>query len=139
MPSLLAQNEVLKGFEPSWVAWLEERCIEIGFNRGDLVIERGHAAIGLYLLLDGEVSVRTDRGGELARVGQGGVIGEMALVDGGTRSVNVLAVTNVSSMLMTASEFEAIKVARPEIALAVMTNLCRILSWRIRNLTRLLS
>ena len=103
------------------------------------MIERGHAAIGLYLLLDGEVSVRTDRGGELARVGQGGVIGEMALVDGGTRSVNVLAVTNVSSMLMTASEFEAIKVARPEIALAVMTNLCRILSWRIRNLTRLLS
>jgi len=103
------------------------------------VIERGHAAIGLYLIRDGEVSVRTDRGAEIAKVRMGSVIGEMALVDGGTRSVNVVAVTDVASILMTTHQFDAIKVQRPEIALAIMTNLCRIMSSRVRGMQRLLS
>jgi CRP-like cAMP-binding protein len=135
----LADNELLKGFEPTWVSWFEERCIEVGFGQGELMIEKGHSAIGLYLILDGDVSVRTESGGELDRAGAGSVIGEMALLDGGKRSVDVIATTDVSSMLLTASQFEAMKVARPEIALAVMTNLCRILSSRVRGMVRLLS
>lgn len=137
MTLAIAKNELLNGFEPGWIAWFQERCIEIAFSQGDLMIEQGSSAIGLYLLLEGEVSVQTDRGDELAKVGSGSVIGEMALVDGGLRSVNVIATTDVSSYLLTASEFEAIKRARPEIALAVMTNLCKIISSRVRSLHRL--
>lgn len=135
----LGDNELLRHFEPDWVTWFEQRCIPVGFGAGDLVIERGHSAIGLYLLLEGDVSVRTDRGGEIAKVGGGSVIGEMALVDGGKRSVDVVATTAVSSLLMTAHAFEAIKVERPEIALEVMTNLCKIISSRVRGMQRLLS
>jgi len=137
--STLQDNELLRGFKPDWVTWFEEHSIEVSFSRGDLVIERGHAAIGLYLIRDGEVSVRTDRGAEIAKVRMGSVIGEMALVDGGTRSVNVVAVTDVASILMTTHQFDAIKVQRPEIALAIMTNLCRIMSSRVRGMQRLLS
>lgn len=139
MASTLADNTLLKDFEPDWIMWFEERCIPISFCEGDYMIEGGHAAVGLYALLDGEVSVRTDRGGEIAKVGGGSVIGEMALVDGGKRSVNVVAMTDVSSMLMTAHQFEAVKKERPEIALAVMSNLCRLISSRVRGLQRLLS
>lgn len=134
----LSDNELLSNFAPDWATWFQERCIEVGFGAGDLVIERGHSAIGLYLLLDGDVSVRTDRGGELAKVSAGSIIGEMALVDGGRRSVDVIATTRVSSMLMTAHAFETIKVERPEIALAVMSNLCKIISSRVRGMQRLL-
>lgn len=139
MTLVLAHNELLRGFEPGWVSWFEDRCIEVGFSQNEFMIERGHSAIGLYLMLEGEVSVRTERGGELARVGSGSVIGEMALVDGGTRSVDVVTTKPVSSLLMTAREFEAIRAAKPEIALVVMTNLCKIISARVRSLHRLLS
>jgi CRP-like cAMP-binding protein len=135
----LADNELLKGFEPAWVSWFEERCIQVAFSQGEFMIEKGHSAIGLYLILDGVVSVRTESGGEFDRSGAGAVIGEMSLLDGGKRSVDVVAITDVSSLLLTASQFEAMKVERPEIALAVMTNLCRILSSRIRGMVRLLS
>jgi len=118
--STLQDNELLRGFKPDWVTWFEEHSIEVSFSRGDLVIERGHAAIGLYLIRDGEVSVRTDRGAEIVKVRMGSVIGEMALVD-------------------TTHQFDAIKVQRPEIALAIMTNLCRIMSSRVRGMQRLLS
>lgn len=53
-----------------------------------------------YLILEGEVSVR--RGGEeVARVGAGDVIGEMALVDRRLRSATVVAVSTLEVLHFT--------------------------------------
>lgn len=45
-----------------------------------------------YLILEGEVSIR-QHGEEIARVGAGDVVGEMALVDQRLRSATVVAMT----------------------------------------------
>lgn len=133
----LANNELLRDFQPDWVVWFEERCIPVAFDPGDFMIEGGHAAAGLYLLLDGRISVLSTRGDRIAELLAGSIVGEMALVDGGLRSADVVAETSVSTLLMTKHQFLAIGRSRPEIALAVMTNLCRIMSSRVRHLHQL--
>lgn len=137
MTIALANNELLRDFEADWVEWFEEHCIPVGFDPGDNVIEGGHTAAGLYVLLSGQVFVLSNRGDRIANVRAGSVIGEMALVDGGLRSADVIAETGVSTLLMTKHQFQAIGRNRPEIALAVMTNLCRIMSSRVRHLHQL--
>lgn len=137
MTVALANNELLRDFEPDWVEWFEEHCIPVSFDPGDYVIEGGHTAAGLYVLLNGQVSVLSNRGDRIANVSAGSIIGEMALVDGGLRSADVVAETGVSTLLMTKHQFQAIGRNRPEIALAVMTNLCRIMSSRVRHLHQL--
>jgi glutaminase len=137
MTVALADNELLRDFEPDWVDWFEERCIAVGFSPGDHMIEGGHAAAGLYLLLGGKVVVLSNRGDRLARICAGSVIGEMALVDGGLRSADVMAETDVATLLMTKHQFQTIGRSRPDIALVVMTNLCRIISTRLRHLHQL--
>jgi len=139
MTVALASNDLLQNFEPDWVAWFEERCIAVAFDPSDLMIEGGHSAAGLYLLLDGQISVLSSRGDRIAIIRAGSVVGEMALVDGGLRSADVVAETSVSALLMTKHQFQAIGGSRPEIALAVMTNLCRIMSSRVRHLHQMVS
>jgi CRP/FNR family transcriptional regulator, cyclic AMP receptor protein len=53
-----------------------------------------------YLILDGEVSVRRD-GSEIARVGPGELIGEMALVNHKLRNATVVAETQLEVLHFT--------------------------------------
>ena len=135
----LSQNELLQGFERGWVSWFRDFCTAMRFDRGDTMIESGSSAAGMYLLLDGQVAVMSRAGDRIATITSGNVVGEMALVDGGSRSADVVADTAVSALLITKNQVEAIGQARPDIGLLIMTNLCRIISKRVRHLHQLVA
>jgi hypothetical protein len=56
------------------------------------LVEEGDVGTELFLLLDGVLSVEID-GKSIAHVGPGAVVGERALVEGGTRTATLRAVT----------------------------------------------
>ena len=63
------------------------------FAEGDLVTEQGAPGDEVYLLLDGVLRVEVD--GELvAELGPGAILGERALLEGGTRTASLRAVTS---------------------------------------------
>jgi CRP-like cAMP-binding protein len=134
----LAQNELLQGFQPGWIAWFRDHCVPLDFAAGAHVIEGGAAAAGMYVLLDGTVSVVNRNGETINRIEAGGVVGEMALIDGGARSADVVADTPVRALLVTRSRLDAIGRERPDIGLILMTNLCRIITKRARHLHQLI-
>ncbi|MEZ5930785.1 MAG: cyclic nucleotide-binding domain-containing protein [Alphaproteobacteria bacterium] len=138
MPVDLAHNELLQGFQPGWVGWFRDYCIPLNFDTGACVIEGGSAAAGMYLLLDGTVSVLNRAGELINRIEAGGIVGEMALIDGGARSADVVADTPLASLLITRDRLEAIGHERPDIGLILMTNLCRIITKRARHLHQLI-
>ena len=61
-------------------------------KEGDLLTEQGAAGDEVFLLLDGVLRVEVD--GELvAEVGPGAILGERAVLEGGTRTASLRAVT----------------------------------------------
>ncbi|MEM7044488.1 MAG: cyclic nucleotide-binding domain-containing protein [Pseudomonadota bacterium] len=130
----LAENELLRKFHPGWISWFSDYCTAINFEPGDYMIERGSAAAGMYILIDGRVTVQKTNGNPIATIRGGSVVGEMALVDGGSRSADVVAETHVSTLMITKNQVEAIGQTRPDIGLVIMTNLCSIISNRARHL-----
>jgi Cyclic nucleotide-binding domain len=61
-------------------------------SAGDTLVEQGEPGDVLYLLLDGVLGVEVD-GEEVAEVGPGAVLGERALLEGGTRKATLRAAT----------------------------------------------
>jgi hypothetical protein len=59
---------------------------------GDTLVEQGDPGDSLFLLLDGVLGVEVD-GRPVAEVGPGAVLGERALLEGGTRTATLRAVT----------------------------------------------
>lgn len=139
MTADLIENELLRNFQPGWVHWFRDYCTAMNFDPGDYMIERGCAAAGMYLLLDGHVSVKTENGESIATIKERSVVGEMALVDGGSRSATVVAETDVSTLMITKGQVEAIGQTRPDIGLVIMTNLCSIISNRARHLHEMIA
>jgi len=61
-------------------------------EQGESLVEQGAPGDELYLLLDGVLSVEVD-GDEVAEVGPGALLGERALLEGGTRMATLRATT----------------------------------------------
>lgn len=72
---------------------------------GGLLTEQGEEGAELYLLLDGVLSVEVD-GEALAELGPGAVLGERALLEGGTRTATLRAVTSAKVAVATADDIE---------------------------------
>jgi hypothetical protein len=85
---------------------------------GETLVEQGESSNELYLLLDGVVAVEVD-GDEVAEIGPGAVLGERAVLEGGTRTATLRARTGcrvavVSPELIDQGSLQALSAGRAE-------------------------
>jgi Cyclic nucleotide-binding domain len=69
------------------------------YDQGQAIVEQGEEGRELFLLLDGIVDVEVD-GEEVAEIGPGALLGEMALLEGGRRTATLWATTPVRAVVV---------------------------------------
>ncbi|MDP6787985.1 MAG: GGDEF domain-containing protein [Rhodospirillales bacterium] len=94
---------------------------------GETVIRAGGTGETMFVIQVGEAEILND-GLVLDVVGPGGVVGEMALVDGSLRSATVRARTDLRLMPISKADFGLLIRSRPEFGLYVM----KVMSLRLR-------
>lgn len=75
--------------------WLSRTGQRVRIGSGETLIHPGIRMDQLFIVLDGELQVRSRNGKEIARVGVGDILGEMSFVDDSPTSASVTAITNV--------------------------------------------
>ncbi|MBI3183984.1 MAG: mechanosensitive ion channel [Myxococcales bacterium] len=114
---------------------LAKRLRYAPFTNGEVITRQGAEAHWLYLIIDGEVSVRVsaDNGleREVARLRTGDFFGEMSLMTGERRSATVVALRDVECYRLDKNAFEEVIRRRPELA----EDVAEILARRRRELT----
>ena len=86
----LRRCRLFDGLDDAHIGFLAEFCQHARADRGEFILREGQREDRLFLLLDGNVSVRVG-GTEIARLFRGDFFGEMNIVDGGTCSASVMA------------------------------------------------
>jgi len=79
-------------------------------KEGKTLVEQGTESDELYLLLNGVLVVEVD-GEQLAELGPGAVLGERAMLEGGTRTATLRAVTDCKVAAVTAGGIDRDKLA----------------------------
>ncbi|MCW3012223.1 MAG: cyclic nucleotide-binding protein [Solirubrobacterales bacterium] len=107
---------------------------------GELLVEEGGTDRDLFLLVGGRLEVL---GGEreahaLHEVEAPTVVGELAFLDGLPRSVTLRAATDVDVLRLTPAAFDALAAAEPALGRAVLFELGRMVSARLRTATAVL-
>jgi len=92
------------------------------FHHGTTIVVAGEPGDTLYVLLDGEVSVRRSGLPTISR-GMGSFFGELALLDGGVRSATVVASGPVVCLTITQSGFLKLLRAEPAMSVALLREL----------------
>ncbi len=105
-------------------------CQERHYSAGTTILSQGDSGVGLYVIKSGKVRIlhssspdRPDE--ELATADAGNVIGEMSLLDDLPRSASVIAVDDVTALLLPIWEFRTTLQSHPDIALKLLSVLSR--------------
>lgn len=102
---------------------------EIRHAAGEPVLEEDRSGVGFHLILSGTAAV-TVGGTEVARFGPGDYFGEMSIIDGAPRSATVTAVDDLTTLAITAWEFEGLMEHHPSVMRVLLVEL----SGRIRQM-----
>ncbi len=98
------------------------------FSAGQIIFFRDDEARDLFVVRKGRVrlSILSNEGRELslAHATEGDVFGEIALLDGGPRTANATALTDVDTLSLSRSALINLIEARPRIATAAIAFLC---------------
>ena len=113
---------------------------------GTVLIREGDAQdqVGMMLVLSGDVTVENtiaagDEGMVVTVLGPGGLIGEMALIDGSKRSATCVASTDVIVAVLTRDALMGLMQAQPLIASRLLLAIGKRLADHLRETTRKLT
>ena len=131
---LLRRMEIFEGLAVAELAAVATVCEDYVAQPGEKIITEGDVGETMYLIVKGKVKVSQagDDGCdlELAELGEGDYVGEMALFDDAPRSATVSAEGPVQLLVLYKREFEETVREYPQVAL----QMCKELSRRLRKL-----
>ena len=105
-----------------------EKCIN-DFDVGDVIFEEGSSGRELFVVLDGQIEIAKITGGNktvIVTLGKGEFFGEMAVIDGSSRSATAIAAApKTRVMRINHARFVYLVSQQPAFALMVMDALSK--------------
>lgn len=127
---LCRRVELFRGLEPETVAKIFAKGVTAEYKPGDYVFRKHDEGQELYVILSGSVKIEDD-GATLAKLGQGDMFGEMALVSKEPRSASASALEPTS--LLALSD-DIIRCLLPsEAAIQMLVNIVVTVSRRLKS------
>ena len=137
--ALLGIKETLRGvdlfarLDDELLGALADSSVTTAFTAGDQLVRQGDEADGVWVITEGEVELQR-RGTPAVNYGPGMVVGDLSLLSGEPHSVDAIAKTDGSRLVIGAGEFLAAVRHHPEVA----SEFIKVLISRIRLLQGLL-
>jgi CRP-like cAMP-binding protein len=134
---LLATAPLFAGMAPEELADLARVAQPFELLPGDRLFRQGDTADSLYVVGSGRLEavarLPAEREESLAAVGPGEVVGELALLSGGTRSATVHALEATTGVVIERQPFDRLRAALTPGGLAVMRRLWGVVCDRLRR------
>jgi len=135
---LLGRSSMFQHMRPEDLATLAARAKDRPMRSGEVLFRRGDPGTIMLVILVGQIRIalpsRDGREQVLRMMQPGDVLGEMALLDGGSRTADAVAETNGRLLVVERDDFLSVLRTDPNFAVAVTT----MLSHRLRTVTWLL-
>ncbi|MFM7216667.1 MAG: cyclic nucleotide-binding domain-containing protein, partial [Bacteroidota bacterium] len=125
---ILKQTEVFAPLPKELLTQLGELSYPMAAEAGEVIIRKGDDGDSLYLITNGKVKVH-DENQIVAECGRGEIVGELALLDRGPRSMNVTTLEPTSFLLINRETFFHLLKDRPD----VTEKMIGLLTQRLRN------
>ncbi|HKZ54239.1 MAG TPA: cyclic nucleotide-binding domain-containing protein [Anaerolineales bacterium] len=138
--SQLSKVELFDGLTEDELSQVASICRERVFHPGEVITQQGESGDELFVVTEGLVEVLL--GGPQAErkpravvnLGQGQIIGEMALVDHGPRSATVRALTDPTLVqAVSIEDFEGLFEDNHHLGFIIMRNMASDLSFKLRH------
>ena len=115
----LARLALFADFTPGDFEQLLSIAREVAFPEGERVVERGQLDVGLYVIVEGEVSV-VFQDEELAVLPRGSFFGEISSLLGETVVADIIARSPLRCLVIPPDQVETLLLAHPRVTLRML-------------------
>lgn len=129
---ILKRSPLAHGLTPEQLAALDGLAKRSNFTAGESLTKLNDIDADLYVVGDGRVQFLTHDGDLLGEAGPGGIVGEIAFIDGRHRTAHAVAAGYVEAIRFPARELRALMVKDKALGFMVLANLSIVLSHRLR-------
>lgn len=131
--ALLSMNSLFAKLGEEPLERIAGLCVRRRLSTGELLFEKGDQGDSLYGVRRGTIRIETgSEGGErltLNMLGPGDLFGEIALLDGQTRTANAVAAEDCELFVLRRPDFLLFMEREPRIAIRLIELLCQRLRW----------
>ena len=99
---------------------------ERDYAAGEVIFDQGEEGQAIYLLFDGRIQIRRD-GKDVAEIGPGSFLGELALLEGTPRAAQAVAATDCRAGVLFRADFDTLLATDARIASRISLQLARYL------------
>jgi len=132
----LSDFEIFKGRKAETLAALEQCMEKRSCKAGDTIFQHGDTGDELFMIRKGAVRIvlpiSEKQSHHLGTFSRGSFFGEMAFLDGGTRSADAVAFSDTELYVLSRKTFDALAEEHKKLALGLMEGLASVLSSRLR-------
>ncbi len=121
---------LFKGLFSDEIKKILEQGLVIYFSKDEVVFHEGNIGTQIYLILHGVIGIYQEEK-EIARLGEGEIFGEMALLTKQPRSATAKALENSSLFIFSETTFE--KLLTKKTAIRLLLNIIHILCERLKH------
>jgi CRP/FNR family cyclic AMP-dependent transcriptional regulator len=126
--ALLKRTDFFKNISANYLLAITELLHAETAYAKEIIVKEGDPADSLFIICEGQVSIQKGNN-EIAKLGPGECIGEIAILDKMPRSASAVALTDVKLLRVYANDFSEMLLNFPEIG----QNLLTILAQRLRK------
>jgi CRP-like cAMP-binding protein len=131
--AILANHEFFRGLPASIVGRLASHARQMHYPPGRRIFSKGDEGLGLLAVLSGvvKISVVSENGREIVLnlIGPNEIFGEIALLDGGARTADAMALNGCEVLLLDRRDVLPILIEEPSIAIKLL----EVVSRRLRR------
>lgn len=121
---LLQRVSLFRDVPEKQLRTLSDEFVERKFSAGQEIVAEGGGGVGLFILGSGSATVTVD-GVERRSLGRGDYFGEVALIDGGTRTATITATSDGVAYGLTRWQFRPLVETHAEIAWPLLEAMAR--------------
>ena len=134
--SLLDQTKWANDFNWSEIEALALYLTLVQAPKGTIIFREGSTDSSLSIIAEGNLNIvkedTTNQPKVIATIGPAQTLGEMSLLDGGTRSATAIASNDATLLTMTKESLDLMMREKPPLAVKFVLKLARLLSQRLR-------
>ncbi|MCZ6634303.1 MAG: cyclic nucleotide-binding domain-containing protein [bacterium] len=129
----LKRIPLFQGLKPDQALVLIRVCEQKALGAREFLCHNGDSANEMYILLSGQLSVRTKEAVQVARIDPIAPVGEMGIFTGEPRSADVIALEPSNMLVLSKAKLLSLMRRHPDIEIAISRNLIATLSQRLRD------
>jgi CRP-like cAMP-binding protein len=132
----LRRIPLFQNLNPQQAMVLLKACERRSYGRSEILCQFGDSSDEMFILLSGELSVRTGEGTQIARITPIAPVGEMGIFTSEPRSATVVVREPATLFVLNKAQLDHLLRRNPDVELIVSRNLIALLSQRIRDTNR---